>query len=76
MSEESKFNNVLCTNPCFLPKFILNFFCPCDILPNLMFLYTATALQDAVHWLFIMGLTFPERTGEQWIMIERESSGS
>jgi len=56
MSEESKFINILGSNPCFFPQFILNFFPPCDTLPNLMFLYTATALQEAVHWLFRLGL--------------------
>jgi len=56
MCEDSKFNNILGTNTCFFPQLILNFFPPCDILPNLMFLNTVTTLQDAVHWLYILGL--------------------
>jgi len=67
---ESEFNNALGVNQCFFPKFIPSFFPPCDIPPNLMFLDTVTTLQDALHWLFILGLTVPERRGEQWIMIE------
>jgi hypothetical protein len=61
MSEESKFYNILGSNSCFFPKFILNFFPPWDILPNLMFLHTVTTLQDAIHWLFVLGLTVAER---------------
>ena len=61
MSEESKFNNVLSSNSCFFPKFILNFFPPCDILPNLIFLYRVTTLQNAIHWLFILGLPAADR---------------
>ena len=70
MSEESEFNNALVVNPCFFPKFIPSFFPPRNILPNLMFLYTVTTLQDAVHWLFILGLTVPDRKGQQCIMTE------
>ena len=76
MCEDSKFNNILGTNTCFFPKFILSFFPTCDILPNLMFLYTVTTLQDVVHWLFILGLTVPDRKGQQWIMTKSDSSGS
>ena len=74
MSEEPKFNN----NPRYeymllpkvYPQFLPNFFPPCDILLNLMFLYSVTTLQDAFHCLFILGLTVDERKGEQWNIIE------
>ena len=69
MSEESKFNNVLGSNSCFFPKFILNFFPPCDILPNLMFLYTVTTLKDAIKWLFEQGLWVAER---KWPAVDHD----
>ena len=48
-------------NQNFVQQFILKFFPPYNILPNLMFLYTVTTLKDAIHWLFILGLTVAER---------------